>query len=87
MIFFLPMNSCKPFMHNVEKGQTYFKDLAVNIKFKNPKILPYFKGIFCHFLTLCIKGLKYVITILPKSKSKSYYFKLNSQRLNFFQTK
>ena len=81
------MNSCKPFMHNVEKGQTYFKDLAVNTKFKNPKILPYFKGIFCHFLTLCIKGLKYVITILPKSKSKSYYFKLNSQRLNFFQTK
>ena len=34
------MNSCKPFMHNVEKGQTYFKDLAVNTKFKNPKLLP-----------------------------------------------
>ena len=38
-------------MHNVVKWQTYFKNLAVFTQQD-------FESMFCHFTTLCMKGLK-----------------------------
>ena len=50
MFFKGVQTSVNSFRHNVENGQTYFKNIAVQARH-------FFKSMFGHFSILCMKGL------------------------------